>query len=122
MHERMAALIRRSIIMEKNRNVVLACLIAGLLAGCQKTPEPKTAASAPAAASGEKSVALPPNQMPLSDSAIAPKSPGGSSSGDAGGPTQATPAQLNKAQEQSAMPQSGQVNNHSVPQTTGETR
>jgi len=122
--------------MNKPSSVLLACAAFALLAGCQKTPEPKTsdANGAPSitpssSASASQSVALPPNQMPPSDATIAPQvasasgaSGGGStgSSGSANTPTQANPAPLTKEQEKSTLPHSGQVNNHSVPETTGE--
>ena len=42
----------------------------------------------------------------------------GGSSGDAGTPSQERPSTLSKQEEQTALPESGQVNNHSVPGTT----
>jgi hypothetical protein len=115
-------------IMNKPSSVLLACAAFALIAGCQKTPEPKTsdAGGAPsitpsASSSASQSVALPPNQVPPSDAAIAPQAaatPG--TSGSANTPTQANPAPLTKEQEKTTLPHSGQVNNHSVPETTGE--
>lgn len=116
--------------MNKPSSVLLACAAFALLAGCQKTPEPKTsdAGGAPSitpssSASASQSVALPPNQMPPSDATIAPQvaaASGGGTSGSANTPTQANPAPLTKEQEKTTLPHSGQVNNHSVPETTGE--
>ncbi|WP_151632112.1 hypothetical protein [Noviherbaspirillum aerium] len=119
--------------MNKPSSVLLACAAFALLAGCQKTPEPKTSdtSGAPSitpssSSSASQSVALPPNQMPASDATIAPQaaasgaSAGTGTSGSANTPTQANPAQLTKEQEKSTLPHSGQVNNHSVPETTGE--
>ncbi|RJF97098.1 hypothetical protein [Noviherbaspirillum saxi] len=88
-----------------------------LFAGCQKTPEPKTSTAPASTSSG--SVALPPNQMPSSDGAMQPKVATAPSSGDANTPTQANPQTLTKGQETTTLPHSGQVNNHSVPNTTG---
>lgn len=119
--------------MNKPSSVLLACAAFALIAGCQKTPEPKTsdAGGVPSitpssSSSASQSVALPPNQMPPSDAAIAPQAaatPGAAApgtSGSANTPTQANPAPLTKEQEKTTLPHSGQVNNHSVPETTGE--
>jgi hypothetical protein len=118
--------------MNKPSSVLLACAAFALLAGCQKTPEPKTsdAGSAPSSATtsssgASQSVALPPNQMPPSDATIPAQAAAGTgsgagTSGNANTPTQANPAALSKEQEKSTLPHSGQVNNHSVPETTGE--
>lgn len=115
--------------MNKPSSVLLACAAFALLAGCQKTPEPKTSdatSGAPSitpssSSSASQSVALPPNQTPPSDAAIAPQAasaPG--TSGSANTPTQANPVTLTEQQEKTTLPHSGQVNNHSVPETTGE--
>jgi hypothetical protein len=104
----------------------LPLLLAGamLATGCQKTPEPKTASKtdapvAPVVESSGGSVALPKDKMPQSDAAMAPKTPLPTvSSGDSGTPSQVRTEQLSKQQEQSSLPMSGQVNNHSVPNTT----
>jgi hypothetical protein len=103
--------------MKPNVESLLACAALALFAAaCQKSPEPKTAPPAAQSSAAGASVAAPPNQMPLSDSAIAPKS--ASTPTQAG--SQANPAPLNKAQEQAGMPYAGQVNNHSVPQSSGD--
>lgn len=126
------------------RNLLLASAVLALIAGCQKTPEPKTSANTGtstaatstaadtskntsantgAAENTGKSVALPPNQTPPSDAAIPPKVANAPSSGNANSPSQANPAALSKGQEQNSLPLSGQVNNHStpdVPSTTAE--
>lgn len=114
--------------MNQPSSVLFACAVFALLAGCQKTPEPKTsdAGGVPSitpssSTSASQSVALPPNQVPPSDAVIAPQAaaaPG--PSGSANTPTQANPTPLTKEQEKSTLPHSGQVNNHSVPETTGE--
>jgi hypothetical protein len=66
-------------------------------------------------------VAAPPSAVPPSDAAIKPDVSGSTgNSGNAQSPTQANPGALTKQEEKTAMPQSGQVNNHSVPDTTGE--
>lgn len=126
------------------RNLLLAGAALALIAGCQKTPEPKT--SAPSANTGTstaadtatntsantsantgaaentgKSVALPPNQMPPSDAAQPPKVANAPNSGDANTPSQANPSALSKAQEQNSLPHSGQVNNHSTPEVPSTT-
>jgi len=118
--------------MRANTTVLLAGLAFALLSACNKAPEPKTTSadptpgSSPAATSTPPggSVALPAEQTPRSDAAVPPVSAtadGKGNSGDANTPTQANPAALQKQQEQSTMPHSGQVNNHSVPDTTGTT-
>jgi hypothetical protein len=96
-----------------------------LLIGCQKAAEPpKPVTSNAPSANANESVAAPPNAVPPSDASMKPApsvaSAGPTNSGDANGPTQATPKELDKAQESGAMPLTGQVNNHSAPVTTGE--
>lgn len=116
--------------MRVNTTVLLAGLALAMLSACQKVPEPKTSGADPTSGSSPASspappggsVALPAENKPPSDAAIPPVPPTAENkgnSGDANSPTQANPAALQKQQEQSAMPQSGQVNNHSVPDTTG---
>lgn len=99
---------------------VALCALA-LAAGCQKVPEPKTATRA---SGDDTSVALPASKLPPSDASIPPQTASGASgttgSGQAGGPSQQRPVELSKQQEQSGLPLSGQVNNHSVPDTTGQ--
>jgi hypothetical protein len=100
---------------------VVIGMLAAVLAGCNKNkiPEPKTAATEPGATvSSNTSVALPQSQMPPSDASIPPSSTAETSSGDSGTPSQMRPKQLSKQEEQSSLPQSGQVNNYSVPETT----
>jgi hypothetical protein len=124
------------LIMTTYRNLLLAGAALALIAGCQKTPEPKTSANTGmstgtnastntsantgAAENTGKSVALPSGQTPPSDAAMPPKVANAPNSGDANTPTQANPAALSKGQEQNSLPHSGQVNNHSTPDTTGE--
>lgn len=98
-------------------------LSALLISACNRTPEtPKVETSTTSSpASSGQSVALPQSTVPPSDAAI-PPAPGATAhgSGDANSTTQANPAQLQKNQEQASMPMSGQVNNHSVPETGGQ--
>jgi hypothetical protein len=116
--------------MKVNMPVILAGLAFALLAGCQKAPEPKTSGadptsgSSPAASSAPPggSVALPAEKTPPSDATLPPAAQNKGNSGDANSPTQANPAALQKQQEQGTMPHSGQVNNHSVPETVGTTK
>jgi hypothetical protein len=124
--------------MKATTSVLLAGLAFSLLAACNKAPQSAqssndpTPGSSPAvsAAPPGGSVALPADKAPASDAAIAPSTPstassGGSGSaaqgksGDANSQTQANPADLKKEQEQAAMPQTGQVNNHSAPDAAG---
>jgi hypothetical protein len=94
------------------------------LAGCQKqsdAPKPVTAASGASSISSSQSVAAPPSALPPSDAAIKPATPSvPPKTSDADGPTQATPKDLDKAQESGTMPLAGQANNHSTPATTNE--
>lgn len=96
--------------------VFVSAFAATLLLGCKKAeapPAPKLDSSS--------SVAAPNASMPPSDATITPSPPSGTHpNGDANGPTQATPKELSKDQESSAMPLSGQVNNHSTANTTSE--
>ncbi|GAA4033440.1 hypothetical protein [Actimicrobium antarcticum] len=84
-------------------------LLASVLAGCNKkelpvTPEPSTSVATPAA------------QLPVQPAAMAPQNsmPATSDSGNANGPSQASPSTLTNAQESSAMPLPGQANDHST--------
>ncbi|WP_420473573.1 hypothetical protein [Noviherbaspirillum sp. ST9] len=116
--------------MRAKTTVLLAGLALSMLSACQKAPEPKTSGADPTSGSSPAvspappggSVALPADKMPPSDAAVPPVSAsaeGKGTSGSANTPTQANPAPLEKQQEQKTMPHSGQVNNHSVPETTG---
>ena len=100
------------------RNTAWIGILAVLAAGCNKVPEPKTAAGPGDSIQSNTSVALPANRMPPSDATIAPNAPSSGSSGDSGTPSQQRPSDLSKHEEQSSLPESGQVNNHSVPETT----
>lgn len=115
--------------MKSNTAVLLAGLAFAVLAGCQKNPESgtpgamandPTPGSSPAvsAAPPGGSVATPPATTPAPDSSMAPSTASSGSSGSADTPSQANPTDLKKEQEQATMPHSGQVNNHSVPDTT----
>ncbi|QDZ29286.1 hypothetical protein [Noviherbaspirillum sp. UKPF54] len=116
--------------MKVNTPVLLAGLAFALLAGCERAPGPKTSGVDPISGSSPKdspappggSVALPPDKIPPSDASLSAAADSKGQSGDANSPTQANPSALQKSQEQGAMPQSGQVNNHSVPETTGTTK
>ncbi|OWW21346.1 hypothetical protein [Noviherbaspirillum denitrificans] len=116
--------------MRTTTTALVAGLALALLSACQKTPEPKTSAADPTPGSSPAvspappggSVALPADKMPPSDAAVPPVTASADTkgnSGDANTPTQANPSALQKQQEQGTMPHSGQVNNHSVPETTG---
>lgn len=109
--------------MNINRIALLSCMIGTLyLAGCQKASEPPApvTSTSESAAPAQSSVAAPPSAVPPSDAAMKPPAQEAPSSGDAGAPSQIDPSTLTKAEEQKTMPQSGQVNNHSVPDTTGQ--
>jgi hypothetical protein len=96
-------------------------LLAGLTAGCDRmrSDSPKPVAESEKGKPAEQSVALPPSQLPQSDGAIKPAMPDvAGSSGQATSQTQSTPKELSKQQEQASMPLSGQVNNHSTPEST----
>jgi hypothetical protein len=95
-----------------------AALAALFAVGCNKAPEPKTSAGPGDSIQSSTSVALPKSQMPASDAAIPPNTATSGSSGDAGTPSQERSSTLSKQEEQTSLPQSGQVNNHSVPGTT----
>lgn len=107
-------------------NIKIAALIASAVlafAGCQKAsdaPKPVTSDAGTSTPTANASVAAPPSAMPRSDAAIKPADPAAPTvSGDAQNtPTQAQPTNLSKAEEKSTMPHSGQVNNHSTPDTT----
>lgn len=109
--------------MNINRISLVSCMIgAFFLTGCEKASEPPTPATSTSesAAPAQSSVAAPPSAVPPSDAAMKPPAQEASSSGDAGVPSQIAPGTLTKAEEQKSMPQSGQVNNHSVPNTTAQ--
>lgn len=95
---------------------LLTCIFFAIaLPGCKK-------AEAPAPSEPSSSVAAPASTMPTPDAQMpaAPPDAAASSGGNANGPTQASPKELSKKEESSAMPLSGQTNNHSTPETTGE--
>lgn len=109
--------------MNINRITLVSCMIGTLyLAGCEKASEPpKPTSSTSEAATPTQSVAAPPSAVPPSDAAIRPTGPQGApTSANAGTPTQANPTELTKREEQTAMPQPGQANDHSVPDTTSQ--
>lgn len=104
--------------------VAFACALSMVLtAACNRTPEtPKVESTAGGTSTptGDRSVALPQSSVPPSDASIPPPASASTQgSGDANSATQANPAELQKSQEQANMPMSGQVNNHSVPETGG---
>lgn len=105
--------------------ILLGSVVLALLgAGCDRTPEPKTAdvvPNPPIAAAGE-SIAIPPSERPPSDAAMARDMKTPETSGNASTPTQANPAELTQSQEKTTMPHTGQVNNHSAPKTVGQTK
>jgi hypothetical protein len=111
----------REVQMKKTHVCVSALALLLAVTGCNKTPTPAPKTSAAPAESSSASVALPPNQVPASDATIPPSASSGSSgvsSSNAGGPSQQRPVELGKTQNEANMPLSGQVNNHSVPDTT----
>lgn len=113
------------VFMNITRITFVSCVLGTLfLAGCQKAsepPQPMTSTSG-TVTSPAASVAAPPNTLPPSDAAMAPPAQEAPSSGDAGRPTQVNPSTLSTAQEKATMPHSGQVNNHSVPDTTSQNK
>ena len=113
--------------MKQHHTAILTALTAVAaiaLAGCQKAsdpPQPTTSSATTSSSPASASVAKPPSALPPSDAAIKPADAAPApSSGDAQTPTQANPSALSQSQERTTMPHSGQVNNHSVPDTTGE--
>lgn len=109
-----------------HRTLICAGLALALLAACQRTPEPKTAGGDVTPGSSP-SVSSPPAGGSVASPGATGVAPGTAekpadttaSSGNASTPSQANPTTLGKQQEQASMPHSGQVNNHSVPETTG---
>lgn len=107
------------------RTLICAGLALALLAACQKTPEPKTGSGDVTPGSSPAVSAAPPGGSVAAPGSgtgapgTTPQAGSTANSGDANTPTQANPASLAKQQEQASMPHSGQVNNHSVPDTTG---
>lgn len=93
-----------------SRSILVSACLALFLIGCKKAetpPAPKLDSSG--------SVAAPVSAMPPSEASTPAAAPtAGTGSGDASGSTQATPKELSKDQESSAMPLSGQANNHST--------
>ncbi len=102
--------------MSFSRSILVSAFLALLLIGCKKAetpPTPKLDSSG--------SVAAPVSAMPPSEATTPAAGPGATTgSGDASGPTQATPKELSKEQESSAMPLSGQANNHSTAPSASE--
>ncbi|HWT71438.1 MAG TPA: hypothetical protein VN361_04560 [Oxalicibacterium sp.] len=93
-------------------HTILACtLVAATVAGCKK-------ADAPPAPQTSGSVALPESSRPASDATMPPAPPSTATldNGNANAPAQNNPETLNKSEESTAMPLSGQVNNHSTAQ------
>ena len=109
-----------------HRTLICAGVALALLAACQRTPEPKTATGDVTPGSSPSVSASPPGGT-VANPGTSGGAPGTTekpadrtaNSGDANTPTQANPSALGKQQEQASMPHSGQVNNHSVPETTG---
>jgi hypothetical protein len=95
--------------MDLSRSILACALVAATLSGCKK-------ADAPPAPQTSGSVALPQSSVPSSDANLPPSSPSTNTSdnGNANAPAQNNPSTLNKEQETSGMPLSGQVNNHST--------
>lgn len=101
-------------------STVSSVFVLAMLAGCKKAETPPTPSMGDTP-STSGSVAAPPSSMPPSETQTTPAPAGGTTdSGDAAGPTQAHPQNLTKEEESSAMPKSGQVNNHSTANPVGE--
>jgi hypothetical protein len=100
-------------------SAVSSVFVLALLAGCKKAETPP-APSLGDSPSTSGSVAAPPSSMPPSETQTVPSASGSTTdSGDAAGPTQAHPQNLTKEEENSGMPNSGQVNNHSTANPVG---
>lgn len=101
-------------------STISSVFVLAMLAGCKKAETPPTP-SLGDTPSTSGSVAAPPSSMPPSESKTVPAPAGATTdSGDAAGTTQAHPQDLTKEEESSAMPKSGQVNNHSTANPVGE--
>lgn len=113
----------------RQKTLICAGLALAMLAACQRTPEPKTE-SADVTPGSSPTASSPPTGGSVANPSASGVAPGTdakpadttANSGDAATPTQANPAPLAKQQEQASMPHSGQVNNHSVPETNGTTK
>lgn len=94
------------------RTILASLFLATLLIGCKKAEAPPT----PKLDGATGSVAAPSSSLPTSDGKLPSdmSASGASSSGNASGSTQADPKELTKEQESTAMPLSGQTNNHST--------
>jgi len=103
------ALTSKEIAMTLSHTVLACALIAAAVTGCKK-------ADAPPAPQTSGSVALPESSKPPSDATMAPAAPSTAplDNGNANAPAQNNPKALNKDEESTAMPLSGQVNNHST--------
>lgn len=102
------------------RPILVCAVLAVVLTGCKKAEPP---APALGGTTDSGSVAAPANSMPAPDAQMPgapPDAATSSGSGDASGPTQASPQELSNKQESSSMPLPGQANDHSTPETTGE--
>jgi len=97
------------IAMDLSRTVLACALAVAAVSGCKK-------ADAPPAPQTSGSVALPQSSLPPSDANLPPAAPTNHSAdnGNANAPAQNNPSTLNKDQETTGMPLSGQVNNHST--------
>ncbi|HTH45133.1 MAG TPA: hypothetical protein VL528_08625 [Oxalicibacterium sp.] len=103
-------------------HTVLACaLVAAAVTGCKKAdtpPAPQTSTST----STSGSVALPESSRPPSDASMSTAAPSNTplDNGNANAPAQNSPKALTKEEESTAMPLSGQVNNHSTAKPEGD--
>lgn len=89
------------------RYMLVPAFLALVLTACKKADAPPT----PEVGS---SVAAPASTLPPSDATMPAPAATTTNSGNASGPTQADSKELTKEQESSAMPLSGQANNHST--------
>jgi len=104
-------------------NVLLISAFAAVaaLSGCKKAeapPTPTTMQSPPTSGS----VAVPDSKLPASDATMPAQDPSSTThaNGDANAPAQNNPKELGKNEESTAMPLSGQANNHSTANPTDD--
>lgn len=98
-------------------STIVGVVLGLLVIGCDKAKEPpKPTASGNASTPADKSVAASSGALPPSDASIksAPAA-GTAANADPTVTSQASPKELSKQQESTAMPLPGQVNNHSTP-------
>ncbi len=102
----------------KTIELAVALALAFSLAACDKAGTPPKPTTSSTGGTDSGSVALAPGAVPPSDATMKPAAPAATGSGNAATPTQANPAELTREQEKTSLPHTGQVNNHSTPDTT----